>query len=183
VSGSPPGSHTELLVVCTGNAARSVMAGFMLERRAVEAGVSLRLTTAGTHAIEGMPISWRTSEAIAQVEAMREVPGIRAHRSRQVVREHLECADLVIGMEGDHVRWVRRSFPEASATTATLKRLCRDLPPGPRPLGERVRSLDLSSVELEEWEDVVDPAGHDVDHYVSRAHEIWELSGQLVSRL
>lgn len=179
----PVSAPTELLVLCTGNAARSVMAGFMLERRAVEAGVELHLTTAGTHAIEGMPISWRTSEAIAQVEAMQGVSGIRAHRSRQVERDHLERADLVIGMEVDHIRWVRRFFPEVAATTATLRRLCRDLPSGARPLAERVRSLDLGSVELEAWEDVVDPAGHDVDHYVARAHEIWDLCGQLVTRL
>jgi protein-tyrosine-phosphatase len=173
----------EVLVVCTGNAARSVMAGFMLEQRALDAGVAVRLTTAGTHAIEGLPVSWRTSEAVAQVEALRGAAELRRHRSRQVDVEHLDRADVVIGMETDHVRWVRRFRPEVAGATATMKRLCRDLQPGAEPLGDRLRSLRLADVELEGWEDVVDPAGHDLDVYVARAHEIWELSGDLVTRL
>ena len=173
----------EVLVVCTGNAARSVMAGFMLEQRALDAGVAVRLTTAGTHAIEGLPVSWRTSEAVAQVEALRGAAGLRGHRSQQVDAEHLDRADVVIGMEADHVRWVRRFRPQVAGATATLKRLCRDLQPGPEPLDDRLRALRLAEVELEGWEDVDDPAGRDLDVYVARAHEIWELSGDLVSRL
>lgn len=130
----------EVLVVCTGNAARSVMAGFMLEQQALDAGVALRLTTAGTHAIEGLPVSWRTSEAVAQVEALRGAAGLRGHRSRQVEAEHLDRADLVIGMEADHVRWVRRFRPQVAGVTATLKRLCRDLQPGTEPLDRRFRA-------------------------------------------
>ena len=52
----------ELVVVCTGNAARSVMAGAIL---AAHARRTLHVTTAGTHVVEGMPMSWRTRDALA----------------------------------------------------------------------------------------------------------------------
>lgn len=159
------------------------MAGFMLEHHALALQLDLRLTTAGTHAIEGMPISWRTSEALAQVDLLPDTMNVRRHRSRQLEEEHLDQADLVIGMEADHVRWVRRFRPQSAGITGTLKRLCRDLPSDARPLDERVRSMDLDDVELESWEDVVDPAGRDLDVYVERAHEIWKLTGELIEKL
>lgn len=173
----------EVLVVCTGNAARSVMAGFMLEQRSTDHRVDVRLTTAGTHAVEGRPISWRTHEALSRLEALRGVRGYSRHRSRQVDEEQLDRADLVVGMECDHVRWVRRFRPRVAGVTGTLKRLCRDLAPGPEPLADRVRSLHLEDAELEGWEDVEDPAGKELDAYLARAHELWELTGQLIDRL
>ena len=56
---------TDLLVLCTGNAARSVMAGFMLELlRDGRAGDPLHIVTAGTHTIDGQPMGMRTRAAL-----------------------------------------------------------------------------------------------------------------------
>lgn len=175
----------ELLVVCTGNAARSVMAGVMLQRRCAEdgRGVHLGVTTAGTHAVEGQPVSWRTHEALVHLGLAGEEPGPARHRSRQLVVEDIDRADVVIGMETDHVRYVRRLWPQAAARTATLRRLCRDLPHGRERLARRVRSMRLEQVNLEEWEDVADPAGGELDAYLACAKELWDLSGELARRL
>jgi len=73
--------------------------------------------------------------------------------------------------------------PRAAPRTATLKRLARDLPAGSEPLEERVESLDLANVVLEPWEDVIDPAGGDVDVFHETAREIQTLIHALAPRL
>ena len=138
----------------------------------------LQVTTSGTHVIEGMPMSWRTRDAIVGLGL--EVP---VHRSRQATVDDLDRADLVIALACEHVGWMRRVHPLAAPRTATLKRLARDLPSGPEPLGKRVAALDLANVVLEPWEDVIDPAGGDVDVFHETAREIQTLIHALAPRL
>ncbi|HVT42598.1 MAG TPA: hypothetical protein VHD39_06395 [Acidimicrobiales bacterium] len=174
---------TDLLVLCTGNAARSVMAGFMLERlRDGRTADELRIVTAGTHTIDGQPMGMRTRAAMTRIPELADTDFHR-HRSRQVHGIDLVHADLVVVMEADHVRFVRRRFPDAAAKTATIRRLCRDLAPPPAALAERVRALGLADVEVDDEEDVLDPAGADADVYAACADELWELCGRLVTLL
>jgi protein-tyrosine phosphatase len=159
-----------LVTLCTGNAARSVMAGAIL----AEHLPALVVSTRGTHVIEGLPMSWRTRDAIVAVGANAE-----GHRSTQVRAEDLETADLVLAMACEHVTYVRRHFPDAAPRTATLKRLARDLPGVHGSLAERLTALRLDEVALESWEDVEDPAGGEPDVFHSCAVEIHELLHQL----
>ena len=138
----------------------------------------LKLSTSGTHVIEGMPMSWRTRDAIAALD----IP-VPDHRSRQATAAELDNADLVIALAREHVSWMRRTHPRAAAHTATLKRLARDLAAGPGPLGERLEPLRLDEVELEPWEDVVDPAGGDLDVFLACAREIADLLHEIIPRL
>jgi protein-tyrosine-phosphatase len=172
---------TDLLVLCTGNAARSVMAGFMLEHlSAGRVGDPLHIVTAGTHTIDGQPMGMRTRAALARLPELADTD-VRRHRSRQVHGIDLVHADLVVVMEADHVRFVRRQFPDAAAKTATLRRLCRDLAPAPPALADRVAALDLARVEVSDDEDVLDPAGKEADAYAECADEIWELCQRLIT--
>ena len=173
---------TELLVLCTGNAARSVMAGFMLDALWNGRPDPLHVVTAGTHVIDGQPMGMRTRTALTRIPELGDADFHR-HRSRQVHGVDLVHAELVVVMEADHVRFVRRRFPDAAAKTATIRRLCRDLPPAPPALGERVVGLGLGAVEVADTEDVLDPAGHEGDVYAACADELWGLCRQLVELL
>jgi len=174
---------TELLVLCTGNAARSVMAGFMLDvLRDGRPGDPLHVVTAGTHTIDGQPMGLRTRTALARLSEL-DGADFRRHRSRQVHGVDLVHAQLVVVMEADHVRFVRRQFPDGAAKTATIRHLCGALTPGPPSLDERVAALDLAAVELDDADDVLDPAGHEADVYAACVDELWALCRTLVTLL
>lgn len=159
-----------VLFICTGNAARSVMAGAALGAKLPEVVVE----TAGTLAIDGMPMSIRTRAAMEGVGLT-----IPHHRSKQVSIADLDRAALVVALAPEHVRWVRREHASAAARTATLKRLCRDLPDTSSPLSERVAALGLADVGLEDWEEVVDPGGGDHEIFAACAREVVGLIDRL----
>lgn len=165
---------SHILFLCTGNAARSVMAGAALAAHLPD----WEVTTAGTLVVEGQPMSWRTRDALGALGL--DAPG---HRSRQAGADDLVKAALVVGLAPEHVRWVRRTTPAAAPHTATLLRLARDLPSCPSPLAERVAHLRLAEVELAEWEEVIDPGGGDADQFAACARQIAELVADLAPRL
>ncbi len=172
----------EILTLCTGNAARSVMAGYMFEHLAAVRGLPLVVATAGTLAVDGQPMSMRTRDALATIPELAHAP-VGAHRSRGLVERHVERADLVVAMEADHVRFVRRRHPAAAGRTATLRRLCAGLPAGPEPLAVRLEAMKLATAELADDEDVADPAGGDQAAYDACAAELWALCRELADRL
>ena len=105
------------------------------------------------------------------------------HRSHQLTEEDIDGSVLILAMAAEHVPDIRRKHPQAAHRTVTIKRLVRDLPPGPGPLTERLGTLGLADVEVGEWEDVEDPAGGDDAVYVSCAQELAMLCARLLPLL
>jgi len=163
-----------LLILCTGNATRSVIAGAVLKAHLPDVEVA----TAGTLSIDGLPMSWRTRAGFESVGVT-----VPAHRSRQVRAGEVVAATLIIGLAPEHVAWVRREHPVAAARTATLRRLHRELAADARPLAQRVAELGLADVELAPWEEVVDPGGGEVEAFTACAREVVDLVDELVARL
>lgn len=163
-----------ILILCTGNATRSVIAGAVLKAHLPH----VEIATGGTMSIDGLPMSWRTK---AGFEAVGVKPP--SHRSRQVLPADLDEATLIIGLAPEHVSWVRRTRPSAAPRTATLKRLVHDLAADDRSLAERVAELGLAAVELQPWEEVVDPGGGEVEAFIACAQEVVPLMDDLAARL
>ena len=72
-----------IVTLCTGNVARSVMLGYMLTTIADAAGVDWHVRTAGTHVTEGSAMSGRTRDALRHIEGLGD-HRYGAHRSHQL---------------------------------------------------------------------------------------------------
>jgi protein-tyrosine-phosphatase len=161
-----------ILTVCTGNVARSAMLGFMLATLGEDLGLDWRVRTAGTHVIEGSTMSSRTRDALLAIDGLGE-HRYSAHRSRQLVAEDLDWADVVLAAEADHVRFARALAPGAAGRVVQIQQFVEHAPMG--------RSLDqqlavVARVELDAHVDVADPAGRDQSDYDACARSLWGLA-------
>lgn len=132
---------------------------------------------AGTHVMPGHPMSVRTRTALSN-HGLADP----AHRSAEFDHVDARKASLVVAMAPEHVEWIRRNHPEIAARTATLKRLCRDLAPA-GDLTAALVALDLASIELGAWEEIVDPAGGDHPEFAACADEISLLIDEFIRRV
>jgi protein-tyrosine phosphatase len=154
-----------LLTVCTGNVARSVMLRVFLEQPREPHGTSWNIQSAGTHASEGDRVSARTLTAIRAMPDLAEWSALR-HSSQALSADVVQWADVIVVAEVDHLRFIQRQFPEASAKVALMRTVART---GVLRGGE----YDVADG------DVPDPAGGDQDAYHRCASELWDLARRL----
>lgn len=171
----------KIMFLCTGNAARSVMAKVITQNRSD----LFELSGAGTHAIENCPMGNYTRKALASI-GLED----RTHRSRQLNPYNADEVDLIIAMANDHVQYVRRNHPEVAHKTATFKRLVRDLGAVKAVVGSgslrqnlksRIAEMRLAEVQLEAWEEIGDPGAGEQPVFMSSLEEIDALVDSFLS--
>jgi protein-tyrosine-phosphatase len=116
-----------VLFVCTGNVCRSPMAEGFLRDQAIRRGLVLDVRSTGTHAWNGRAATIDGRRVMADLG----VP-IDDHRTLELDHDLIDWADLAICLATEHLRETRRSFPEASDKTFTLKGFLEILPSLPR---------------------------------------------------
>ena len=162
-------------MVCSGNACRSPIAAAILQQRLADRGVDARVTSAGT-----MP--WSAGATEPAVEVMREHGlDISGHENRQLTRELVDQADLVLGMTRDHVSFAVARSPATAGRTFLVGELAR--------LGGQVGPRNASE-PLARWaeraanarppkrplgravDEIADPVGEPIEVYRRTAAEL-----------
>ncbi len=161
-----------IVTLCTGNVARSVMLAYMLTTLSEANGASWQIRSAGTHVVEGSAMSSRTRDALLGIEELGH-HHYNAHRSHQLSDEDIEWAHVVLATEASHVNYVRAKFPDAKEKVVQLHQFVRHAP-----LDEpfETQLFAVASMEPDARLDVADPAGGDDATYEACAHELWDMA-------
>lgn len=154
-----------ILLVCTGNTCRSVMAEEMLDDavdRSTKLAGEIRAESAGTFAAEGSTVTQNT------VQVMEEIGlSVRRHKAEQMDKEMAEWADLILTMEASHLEHIEAMFPEAEKKAHTLKGYAEGVEGFPG----------------EDGYDIPDPYGEDLDEYRQCRDMIKGYIDRIVKRL
>jgi protein-tyrosine-phosphatase len=161
-----------IVTLCTGNVARSVMLGYMLTTLAEANGEEWHVRTAGTHVTEGAAMSGRTRNALMNIDELGD-HRYGTHRSHQLSEADVEWADIILAAEADNVRFVRIGFGLASVKAVQLAQFVR-FAPLDGDFAAQLRAVQSHDPSPEF--DVQDPAGGDQATYDACAQQLWDLA-------
>lgn len=133
-----------VLFICTANICRSPVAEAVLRQRFQARGLEdWTVSSAGTWAEEGRPVS-TYSVLVAAARGL----DIANHRARQVTRERLEQADLVLCMTEGHAEALRAEFPTQAAKIHLLTEMTGKHYNISDPYGRSLRDYEQMAAEI-----------------------------------
>jgi protein-tyrosine phosphatase len=174
----------EILLLCSANVCRSVMAQAMLSARLAARGLAITVTSAGL-----LGAGWPPPPEVVCAMTARGID-VSGHRSRVVTADDLAAADLILGLTREHVRHAAVLLPGAWPRAFTIRELARrGQAAGPRAPGEPLahwltraadgrRRRDL--LGSHPADDVADPAGGPPPGYQATADALDRITRDLV---
>ena len=174
-SRTPMDPDPNILILCTGNATRSVIAGAVLKAHLPH----VEIATGGTMSIDGLPMSWRTK---AGFEAVGVTPP--SHRSRQVLADGPRPGDAD-RRPGARARQLgaphaRRGGAAHGHAEAARRRARRRRPPARR-ARRRARAGRRRAAARGRRSSI--PGGGEVEAFIACAQEVVPLVDDLAARL
>lgn len=141
-----------VLMVCTGNICRSVMAQVMLAQDARKAGVQVQVDSCAITSGEvGNPMDQRAEQVLREAEY--SIPG---HRARQIRPSDLENFDLILAMTTGHYRAIEKMIQRQGVENFRGRlRMFRDFEPAHE--HDTLAKLEQKFSEADSSRDVDDP--------------------------
>ncbi|MFF1574416.1 hypothetical protein ACFVWR_16860 [Leifsonia sp. NPDC058292] len=135
---SSQSAQFRILTVCTGNICRSPAADLLLAADLAD-DPRFAVSSAGTHAMAGWPISSPMDELLAD----RGIDS-SAFVARQATRDIIAASDLILTATREHREWVTAHDPRALRRAFTLTEFTDAVRAHPNP-------SDVSATELVAW--------------------------------
>lgn len=112
-----------IMTVCTGNICRSPMGEYLIKQAAAQAGLAVEVASSGiSNEEEGNPIDRRAKKVLDELNI-----NTGSHRAQQFTRADFDRYDLLLAMDTNHYRALRRMAPNDEA--AAKVRLMREFDP------------------------------------------------------
>lgn len=112
-----PDGKVQILFVCTGNLCRSPMAAALLKRKLDPAfRRRVRIVSAGTHALEGLPATLQAKAAAQNFDV-----DLSYHSSQPITPWLIGHSDLILAMEPEHIEIITLLDPTAEPRTFLMK--------------------------------------------------------------
>ncbi|WP_395243862.1 low molecular weight phosphatase family protein [Agromyces sp. MMS24-K17] len=170
--------EVRVLVVCTGNVCRSPIAEQVLRARLAAAGVDATVSSAGTAALVGAPM---TEEAAARSRRLGGDPS--GHIAVEVTAEMLRDVDLVLTATRAHRAAVARLEPRAIRRSFTLLEFSRLAAAGAaEPVDGFVEYVAAVAAARGIVPPPLEPADDDIVDPYGRGPGIYDVAASLIDR-
>jgi low molecular weight protein-tyrosine phosphatase len=179
-SGSTAGPFS-VLFVCTGNICRSPTAEALARSELARyPGVPIQVSSAGSHALEGNPAASRSVLAASARGA-----GLERHVARELTRQRVRAADLVLCMAAEHRPFVLGYDRSAAGRTFLLATFARVAGQRDWPATSPAELVALAAEHAREQDgdDVDDPLGGPAGTYAACAERLDGLVTPVIAAL